>query len=297
MTDEQGQSPDFPHDPTLDPAEQAWIAGLLGGLTDLRPEDAPTGAGAGPSTDEPMPAWVWARLEAALTAEQASGTASDLGLVATAGSTAPRRGRATRWAGGLVAASVAVLAIGVGVTAFRGGATSSTVVAGEVVSTSSTALKAAAAPNGDAALTQPPQLTFAGMVPPTLRLMDSRTDYTDTGLRSQVTSVLQRIGMTPQTTTSADIANPPTTVSLEHVAPTGFVTSAQSLRDCITRLMKSDATTALLVDMSTYDGKDAGVVVAPDYSASATPDMSQWDVYVVDPTCTHVEKVLLQVMR
>jgi hypothetical protein len=288
MTDDPGQTPDFPHDPTLDPAEQAWIAGLLGDLTDLRPDAPPAG--------EPMPAWVWARLEGALAAEQGAADTSDLGLVASAGGAAPRRGRATRWAGGLVAASVAVLAIGVGVTAFRGGATSSTVVAGEVVSTA-TALKAAAAPNDAAALAQPPQLTFAGMVPPTLRLMDSRTDYTDTGLRSQVTSVLQRIGMTPQTTTAADLANPPTTVSLEHVSPTGFVTSAQSLRDCITRIMKSEATTALLVDMSTYDGKDAGVVVAPDYSASSVPDMSQWDVYVVDPTCTHVEKVLLQVMR
>lgn len=302
---EHEQVPDDLPGTDLPESDLAWIADALAGLTELNP------AADQPSDAEPMPAWVWVRLQGAMEAERtgaAAGTVSG-GAGAEVIDLASRRpGRATRWAGGLVAASVAVIAVGVGVTAFQGNGSEGTMVATEQVAAQlapagsaaadARAFGASPAPLADdeaAGALATPKLTFAGMVPPTLRLVGSDTDYTASDLGTQVSNVLTRIGLPPEKAKQEMQVEAPQTVVMPEVAPIGFLSSAQALRDCITKLTKEAESTALMVDMSTYQGQEAGVVVAPDYpdtAADPAPDMSELEVWIVDPECDRPQKML-----
>lgn len=281
MTDEfEGPRPLGEDDPAgLEAVQQA-----LRSLTFLRPDGASEDDRASGETtpsettpSEPMPDWAWDRLTAALAAE--------------AGTRGRRPSRLTRWAGGLVAASVAVLAVGVAVTAFQGGQDGDAVVAegasSDLLAESATSTMSAPEPSGPSARlgAAPEQLTFAGMVPPVLRLVDSDTDYTSTGLGRQVERVLARFGMAPAAIESKDLLQAPTTVAMPMGASNGFLSSPERLRDCITRLTEVADSTALMVDMATFDGRAAGVVVAPEYAATSEPTMAELEVWVVDPEC------------
>jgi hypothetical protein len=250
-----------------DPESLAAVQRALGSLEFLRPDAA--------TTAEPMPDWAWARITAALATES--------------GATAPpRRSRLTRWAGGLVAASVAVVAVGLAVTSFQGSGGSDAVVAG-------------AAPEADArafAEAAPGPLSFAGMVPPVLRLVDSDTEYTRSGLEGQVEQVMDSVGLAPQDMTSADLVQAPTEVVMPTAPGPAFWTSAERLRDCVTKLTEVQESTALMVDVATYEGQAASVVVAPEYPAGPEPVMSELEVWVIDPECEEPMMAMrLQVAR
>lgn len=290
MTDEQ-----YPRsvDDDADPEALAAVQRALADLTFLRP-DAEDGIAA-----TPMPDGVWERISAALAAEGAPAATSR-----PAGSS-----RLLRWGGGLAAASVAVVAVGVGVTAFQG---SGAIVAGDApVATAAAELAplAETAPEADsadgveaadeaapAALAAPRQFSFAGMVPPALSLVDSRTDYQPAALQGQVTRLLERVGFTPKQA----MPTPSEAMDLpEDVPATGFTSSPRSLRDCITKLTEQEDSTALMVDRSTFEGQDAGIVVAPDYDVPAAqePDMSMIEVWVVDPDCDVTMKIRFRMGR
>jgi hypothetical protein len=283
-------------DDDVDPAELAAVQQLLAGLAFLRPDQTPAATGSEP---EPMPDWAWERIRTALAAETARAAAP-----------VPGRSRLARWGGGLVAASVAVLAVGVAVTAFQGSGSGDAVVAGgeqaPVASAAAllaeapvddTAAGAAAAPNADAPsadakegagaelFSTPERLSFAGMVPPAQMVVDSDTDYTSGGLRGQVRSVLSQFGMADQQE-AEKVMTASAPVEVEDVPDSGFTATAESLRDCIDRLTADADATALLVDRATYEGQDAGVVVAPeDAAATSAPDVSELQVWVVDEDC------------
>jgi len=262
--------PDAAHaaDEWLDPAESAGVQQALGQLAFLRPD--------GGDPAEPMPMEVWARLSAAL-AEEAAHRSPPATPTRIAGEPAPRVSRPIRWGGGLIAASVAVVAVGIGMTVVRDQSPDVAVVAGDAGAMSAPALAEA--------LTAPQNLSFAGMVPPVRMLVDSDMDYTATGLRTQVASVLKRFGAGTQE--KGVEAAVPAAVDAAALPSTGFTSDEQSLRDCITKLTALADSTALMVDRSTFEGQDAGVVVTPEYgagaAASAAPD--QWRVFVVDPDC------------
>ena len=81
----------------------------------------------------------------------------------------------------------------------------------------------------------------------------------------------------------------------------GFVATANSLRDCITKLTSETSSTALMVDMATFEGQEAGVVVAPEYpltpvemSAAEQSLTTTLEVWVVDPECDITMKVRLR---
>jgi len=270
-------------------ADDAWVRGLLADLDFLRPEaydaiGAADAAGTAGPSDEPMPPWVWARVGATLAAE--------------AGTTR-RRPAWVRWGGGLVAASVAVLAIGVAVTSFSGANnptdTDSAVMAG--AAPEAAAMKAgaspeaavlkAAAPDTAAAprLESPLMLSFAGMVPPALRLTGSQTDYTADNLAAEVTGLLQQMDMAPEKARVA-MQQVPAELAVPDPEPPMLLQSPVMLRDCITKLTQIATSTALLIDWSTYQGAEAGVIVAPEYPTSGQPDVTELDVWVVDHRCT-----------
>ncbi|MBI1349588.1 MAG: hypothetical protein GC156_00545 [Actinomycetales bacterium] len=283
MSEEQ-----FPRsaDDDVDPEALAAVQRALGDLAFLRPDD-----GDPASTTEPMPPWVWDRISAALAEAhdpQPTGTPH-------------RRSRLSRWGGGLIAASVAVLAVGVAVTAFRG--TSGTVVAGEAPAADAGAAVMAdsaaveSAPQQEAVagapapsprmLAGPRSLSFAG-IPPIRKILGTSTDYSPSAMEGQVTATLEQAGVLP----ASDMPSPEPTVEVPtelsaSAQQTGLLQSAQALRDCVTRLTHKGTSTALVLDQSTFKGQPASIIVSPDYDvpAAQAPDMSLIEVWVVDPDC------------
>lgn len=246
--------------PSSDGPDDAWVRSLLRDLDHLNAE-------VDPPASEPMPAWVWARMSSAL---------------ATEGGEERRRPGWLRWGGGLVAASFAVLAMGVAVTAFMGGGSEEAVVADAAPE----ALLSAPSATARSGVSEAPMLSFAGMVPPVLRMTDSQTDYTPASLGDQVTDLLESMDMAPETAMAA-LKSAPVELPVPDPEPSGILESPGSLRDCITELTDLATSTALLLDWSTYLGEDAGVIVTPEYpDAQATePDMRELDVWVVDSNC------------
>jgi len=278
-------------DEDTDPAALAFAAEALARLAFLRPDAPEAGVAPDGSDADTMPDWTWERISRSLAAE------SEIRAKAapSAGSTPRHASRATRWGGGLIAASVAVVAVGIGFTAMRGTTSDSAVVAGEVSAASTAAdaeaFGAAPASPGSSALTAqdlegPSDWSFAGMVPPAQMLVDSGLDYTRTRLGAQVRSVLDRFGAS---SAQAATKTAPVVMEAAEMPATGFMASEQALRDCITKLTNLAESTAVMVDRSSFEGQDAGVVVAPEYadpaSASPTPDMSRMQVWVIDPDC------------
>lgn len=273
-------SDDFPRDAQADsdPAVQESVRRALADLTFLRPdaqtEPSETGA-------ERMPDWAWARLSNALAAE--SGNAP-----------VRRPSRILRWGGGLAAAAVAAVAVGVGVTAFQGSDPGATVAADSPAAADS--LAAAPAPGMEAAASATPgvltkNLALAGIVPPTLHLVDSDTDYTREDLRRQVTDVLADNGMATTTQAVATAMSlPPADVEMSAVPSNGFTRTLADLRACITALTRQADSTALLVDRSTFEGADAGVVV----TSPETPTMTRLQIVVIDPECHLVTTLWMQ---
>lgn len=263
MDDDQSPSPDSVARITgdePDPTEIAAVQQALAGLDFLR--------SGGPEPTEPMPDWAWDRLSIALAAQSAPASSSS---------------RWIRWGGGLVAASVAVLAIGVAVTAFSGGNDPALVAEGATDATAAKLSAEAPAPAAEA-LVSPRMLSFAGMVPPTLRLVDSKTDYTSPTLTTQVSTVLHDMGMEPVQAEQA-MSEPPAEVAVPDTDERSILGSSRMLRDCITKLTEVANSTALLIDWATFEGRDAGVVVAPEYLTPTAPDLTELDIWVIDPNC------------
>lgn len=273
----------------LDSAIDAEMSALLSGLDFLDPASTsvdPTGD---------MPAEVWTRLRAALAAEAA--TRTDRGKVTVLSS----RRRATRWAGGLVAASVALVAVGFGVTALRspagpvvadGGSPSIVALADEAPTApqQEAATSAQASPESAAAHGGATPESFSGTSDPTTAgaagdrddsepeatdpkegrqpaarmVMASATNYTPEDLRGQVASLFLSLGVD----SAAEAAAMEVTPAALPVGG-GFTEDWDALRDCVTFLTRSPDVQALVVDRAKYLGSDAGVVVAPDLTAQA----------------------------
>lgn len=292
MDDDQSR----PSDPTpiggeeLDPATLEALQSALGDLDFLRPDT--------PLDEAPMPEWAWDRITAALDEERV---------------TAPVARHWNRWIGGVVAASVAVLAVGVGVTTFSGSDGGEVLVAEapatpavladpapqaveadptDIAAEDSLALAAppeeeeAAESGAGDDLSIPGMLSFAGMVPPAATVVGSRTDYSTPELTTQVADMLSEKGM-GMPRMKPEAAQPAIERNVPLLPESAVQMASQSLRDCITRLTQLADSTALLVDWSQVDGQTAGVVVVPEYegSGSSAPNVEELDVWVIDPEC------------
>ncbi|MHB1065908.1 MAG: hypothetical protein ACYC2Z_00550 [Candidatus Nanopelagicales bacterium] len=259
MPDEQipGRADDF-----------AEVRAALAGLDFLRPDWS-----AVDPAPPAIPGGVWARLDHALVSEAASRAAEMQGNVVVLSH--PRR----RWAGGLVAAAVAVVAVGAGVAVVQGAGTRS------IVATESA--KQAAIPEETAVLAEAPAEGGAGdlavaapapapsaVVPASRIVMASNTDYTPSSLRSQVATMVRERFATPED------AYGDTAVAVQLPVVGGFTRSWDALRDCLRELTRSSTIQALVVDRGTFNGSAAGVIVAP-----VEDGVGLFDVWVVNGDC------------
>ena len=200
-----------------------------------------------------------------------------------------------KWVGGLVAASVTLLAVGIGVNVLS----SDTVDQNSVVA----GAEAESAQSQGALAAASPQVIQAGFVPPAVQVMESGNDYNSTNLRDNVTLLLSKIGIKKP----MDIFMAPMKDmnSLKMTKATGMTGSLESLRKCLNEITKSESSQAIFVDRATFQGMDAGVIVIPmamfrgmdtlttsgDRMKFATElessgvDLGALDVWVVGPNC------------
>ena len=97
-----------------------------------------------------------------------------------------------KWVGGLVAASVTLLAVGIGVNVLN----TDTVDQNSIVAGASTkGDQSQGVPSQGALAAASPQVIQAGFVPPAVQVMESGSDYNSTNLRDTVTLLLSKIGI------------------------------------------------------------------------------------------------------
>lgn len=291
------QTPDGTPDDTpedlFDEAQFDDIRALLGDLAFLDPAS-------GDAADR-MPEQVWARLAGTLDAEAAERAAADHeNVVLLTPTNRPSRGM--RWAGGLVAASVAIVAVGLAVNTMRGSSADPVTVAGGAATAPAPAAKAqdsaaelAASPQAMSATDAPVAAAAPQVVPAARMVLASNTNYLPDALPAQVVSLVKNAGFrTPEE--AMDKVMPTASMPVDD----GFTASWEALRACLTWLTQSEETQALIVDRATYAGHDAGVIVAPAITPDtdpATPSPTvtletrygAFDVWVVNPDCKQIE--------
>jgi hypothetical protein len=200
-----------------------------------------------------------------------------------------------KWVGGLVAASVTLFAVGIGVNVLN----SDTVDQNSVVAGAQSAQSA----QSDSLAAASPQVIQAGFVPPAVEVMESGSDYNSTNLRDNVTRLLSKLGIKKP----MDIFMTPVSdmTSKKMTKATGMTGSLESLRNCLNQITKSESSQAIFVDRATFQGMDAGVIVIPmvmfkgmdtlttsddrmkfayDLESSGV-DLGALDVWVVGPNC------------
>jgi hypothetical protein len=306
-----GSGDDVTSDDALDAArfdEEQFddVTAALAGLSFLNPTS---------ELSDPMPEAVWERLSRAMATEASARSASQHeNVVAFPAVAEPPREvksepRRFRWVGGLVAASVAVLAITVGVQVTGGGSGSGDIVAGEAAK----AVPTGAAPNAPSPLAAAP---FSASTPETTAAPGLLSSFSaaDSAVESAPSSATPAGGASPsaiarsvpspsaeqpaklvvdsntqytqaglsgQVTTLLDRLGVHSAREAEQMPPQktampvedGFTSSWASLRDCLSWLAKSPRAQALVVDRGTFEGAAAGVIVVPadDVDAAVTP--------------------------
>lgn len=285
----------------VDPVpDQSAVSDALARLTHLDPAKVfgPDGTGEhAAAIDMPiehMPDFVWEQLSTVLALEQASRTGGGAGSEILSFPTGGRR--RLNLTSGLIAASVALLAVGIAVVALRPTA-STDVVAGSVV--------ADAAPQSDAAASAPlpesalgsPEVLQAGFVPPARAVTQTDMAYTPENVVGQIDALLDGYGMDSAAEMMA-MQSPP--AMKKAMRTNGFMASDEALRNCITMLTQSERSQALIVDRAEYMGSDAGVIVIPAFMAIdiSTPPPSELpvtlDIWVVGPNCGEQDGAVLR---
>jgi hypothetical protein len=208
---------------------------------------------------QPLPDDVAARLDTALAAEAGSDARPSSVTVVPSLPQQQRRDR-SRWGSGLVQAAavlVVLLALGgVGYSLITSGG-------GNGVSTAGSAASDSAGKAGERG-------SATGGTPTVVR---SGRDYTATTLGSALTAVIAR---RPAAAANGD--SPPSAAGSSPETGSALLSSPAALDACVAGL--GYTTPALGVDLATFQGKPAAVVVVP-----TEDDPTHVDVYAVAPSC------------
>lgn len=237
-----------------------------------------------------MPEHVWERVQTALSIEAGERE----GAQVLDFNEHRQRRISGKWVGGLVAASVTLVAVGLGVNVLSPDNSPDTVVADSAVSVSE---------SNRSLVGSSPQVIQAGFVPPAVQVMETGTNYSESDLSDRITSVLKNLGITK----AMDMYTMPVKdmVSAAMTKKDGMTADYRQLRDCVTAITKSETSQAILVDRATFQGMDAGIVVIPmvmftgmdqvsspeerlSYVTdmySAGNDLAELDIWVVGPEC------------
>ncbi len=253
--------------------------------------------------EQVMPSNVWEQIATTLSLESADRVVPD--SPAALGSDPAvleleryrKRRIGSKWVGGLVAASVTLFAVGIGVNVLN----SDTIDQNSVIAGVQPEAAQATDPGSLAAAS--PQIIQAGFVAPAVEVMESGSDYNSSNLKEIVTRLLNKLGINKP----LDMFMTP----IRDMDPkkmtkaTGMTGSLETLRNCVTAITKSESSQALFVDRATFQGMDAGVIVIPIVMfqgmdtvttrddrmkfainlESTGADLGALDVWVVGPGC------------
>jgi len=214
--------------------------------------------------DQLMPGDVWERLAAAIAAEPPLIVA---GPLATVTAMSPRR--RTRWVSGLVAASVALLALGVVVQAVR--TPSNEVVVADAVTKGMTSDEAGAtqteATQAEAAQAEAAQLdsgepnTMAGVsgqTMPARQVVASGITYSRSTMQDQIGDLFDRIGVADARAMDSIVQETPENLVEGN---TGFTASVESIRACIAALILPDDLGTVVIDRANFEQQEVGLIL------------------------------------
>ena len=213
--------------------------------------------------DQRMPEEVWNRLAAAIAAEPSVIVA---GPLATVISMSPRR--RTRWVSGLVAASVAFLALGVVVQAVRTPSPEVVVADGATKALTSdqagtTQVEAAQldAPFGAAPLDSGALKTMSGVsgqTMPARQVVASGITYSRSTMQDQIGDLFDRIGVADARAMDSIVQETPANLVEGN---TGFTASVEAIRACIASLIPPVDVGTVVIDRAKFEQQEVGLIL------------------------------------
>jgi prepilin-type processing-associated H-X9-DG protein len=195
---------------------------------------------------EAMPTHVWEQIATTISLESADRVVPD--SPAALGSDPAvlelesyrKRRIGGKWVGGLVAASVTLFAVGIGVSVLNSDSSDQNSVVADAPLPEDQV-----ADSGSLGVASP-QIIQAGFVPPSVEIMESGNEYNSSNLRESINQILRKIGVEkPMDMFMAPVQN---LEAKKMSKSTGMTGSLESLRKCVTEITNSESSQALFVD-------------------------------------------------
>lgn len=207
--------------------------------------------------DEPMPPQVWARLQAALAAEEADQPATR---------SATAHGGSSRWLPGLAAAAVLVIAGALVWPNLQPDAAAPVAASAPQVATAEAAQDGAARMAAPANAAPVSPLATSPLAVGPVPMLESGTDYRSGAIDDSVIRLASNV-VPDDTPTAGD---------------DGFTATADGINDCLGALLRraeSPNPEPLVIDRATLDGLEIGLLVL-------APTGQRYEVFVVDLGCS-----------
>lgn len=209
--------------------------------------------------DQRMPEDVWERLAAAIAAEPPLIVA---GPLATVIAMSPRR--RTRWVSGLVAASVALLALGVVVQTVRtpspevvvADGAPKALTSGQAGATQAEATQLEAAPRESGALKT--MAGVSGQTMPARHVVASGITYSRSTMQDQIGDLFDRIGVVDARAMDSIVQETPANLV---EGDTGFTAKVETISACIASLIAPGDLGTVVIDRAKFEQQEVGLIL------------------------------------